>query len=575
MDLAFLRQKPFSLKEKDVEWVGTTLAGMDEDEKIGQLFHLITYDADEGRLRELCQRYKPGGVMARIMPAKEAARMSEILSDACRIPPLISANLEAGGDGVVSEGTQVGPNLLIAATGDATMARRAAEVAAKEAGAVGVNCAFAPVVDLDLNFRNPITNTRTFGSGAAFTARAAVETIRGFRANGICAVAKHFPGDGVDERDQHLVTSVNDLNCATWDACYGQVWRACIDAGVMAVMAGHIAAPAWARRFAKDFGVSDKDRAAAYLPATLSAPILRGFLRGHLGFNGLILTDASTMAGFQGAMHRREAVPRSIAAGCDMFLFTRNLEEDYAFMRQGLETGLLTRERLDEAVARILGTKAAIGLHTRTWNGRKEKMKTADAVIGAPEHLKWQKLCAERGVTLVKDRGGVLPIDPIRQKRVLVYLLESGASAFGTGGADLRGMIGEALEREGFEVTYFEPGGGFEGMSEPYEKTVEKYDWILYAANLATRSNQTTVRIEWASPMGANCPQYLAALPTVFVSFANPYHLLDVPRVPVYINAYACRESTVRAVIDRLVGRAPFTGVSPVDAFCGREDTDL
>ena len=106
-------------------------------------------------------------------------------------------------------------------------------------------------------------------------------------------------------------------------------------------------------------------------------------------------------------------------------------------------------------------------------------------------------------------------------------------------------------------------------------ETVESYDLILYVSNLTTKSNQTSVRIEWAQPMGANCPNFSAVVPTVFISFANPYHLLDVPRIPAFINAYTGTEAVMRATLDKLLGRSAFVGVSPVDAFCGRWDTHL
>ena len=92
---------------------------------------------------------------------------------------------------------------------------------------------------------------------------------------------------------------------------------------------------------------------------------------------------------------------------------------------------------------------------------------------------------------------------------------------------------------------------------------------------MATKSNQTTVRIEWAQPMGANVPIYLESVPTVFVSVENPYHLLDVPRVKTFINTYASTDETLEAVVGKLVGRSTFKGISPTDPFCGRWDTRL
>jgi beta-N-acetylhexosaminidase len=136
-------------------------------------------------------------------------------------------------------------------------------------------------------------------------------------------------------------------------------------------------------------------------------------------------------------------------------------------------------------------------------------------------------------------------------------------------------LFEQALRKEGFNVDVFQPSQGYEGGMKPYSETTGKYDLILYIANLGTRSNQTTVRIEWAMPMGANVPIFINSVPTVFISVENPYHLLDVPRVKTFINTYASTDTVLEALMEKLTGRSEFKGVSPVDAFCGLWDARL
>ena len=164
----------------------------------------------------------------------------------------MAANLEAGGDGVTTGGTRVGSPMTIAATGDVEMAYKLGVVCGREGAAVGLNWAFAPIADIDYNFRNPITNTRTFGADPQLVADMSVACLRGLQENGVAATVKHFPGDGVDERDQHLVTAVNTLSCDEWDQTYGKVFKACIDAGALAVMVGHICLPEYSKRLCPD-----------------------------------------------------------------------------------------------------------------------------------------------------------------------------------------------------------------------------------------------------------------------------------------------------------------------------------
>ena len=98
------------------------------------------------------------------------------------------------------------------------------------------------------------------------------------------------------------------------------------------------------------------------------------------------------------------------------------------------------------------------------------------------------------------------------------------------------------------------------------------YDLVIYFASLKTASNQTTVRINWAQPMGADAPKFVHDIATLFVSVDNPYHLQDAPMVKTFVNGYTSNEYVVTALVERLLGRAPFTGVSPVDPFCGLWD---
>jgi beta-N-acetylhexosaminidase len=565
-----LKAKPFYLNDEDIKWVENTLAGMTEDEKIGQLFCLIAYGNDQEYLKRLTVTIKPGGLMCRPMAAADTVDAVRTLQTHSKIPMLIAANLEKGGNGISQEGTYLGCPMQVAATDDDTMAYKLGLVCGREGAAVGVNWAFAPIIDIDYNFRNPITNTRTFGSDPERVRRMGAQYVKGVQEWGLAASIKHFPGDGLDERDQHLVTSINSMSCEEWDATYGANYRACIDAGALTVMVGHIMQPAYTRKFNPQ--IADGD----ILPATLSYELVTKLLKEQLGFNGLVVTDASTMAGLVIPMPRAQAVPRAIAAGCDMFLFTRNLDEDYGYMKQGIADGIVTPERLNEALTKILALKASLKLHRKQADGTLlPTLEGAMKILDAPEHRKWAEECADQAITLVKEEPNVLPLSPAKYPKVLYYGIESelGEAYSVRGGVVDR--VKNLLEREGFIVEQFDPNKAMEGRMTPYSAVTEQYDLIVYLANMSTKSNQTTVRIEWAQPMGANVPIYMTAVPTVFISVENPYHLLDVPRVRTYINTYSSTDTVLKALVDKLLGRSKFKGKSPVDAFCGKWDTRL
>ena len=302
------------------------------------------------------------------------------------------------------------------------------------------------------------------------------------------------------------------------------------------------------------------------LPATLSPEILKGLLRGALGFNGLIVSDATPMVGFCAAMERRMAVPKAIMAGCDMFLFNKDYEEDLRLMKEGLRAGLLTEERLDEAVTRILATKISMGLF-----GTNGKTGGDLSVIGCAEHLRMAEDCADRAVTLVKDAEGILPIDPVRTKRVLLQILGDGASS-----ERVRKTFTEELQRRGFTVIPYEKEVFDFTKPLPFDSAESfrsKYDLVLYVGNIENASNKTTNRINWYTlfGLGNNMPWFVKEVPTFFISLQNPYHLIDVPMIGTYVNCYSNHDAMIRSAVGKLCGESAFHGVSPVDPYCGKE----
>ena len=559
-----LKIAPYNFSDKQIEKIEKMISSMTLEEKIGQLFFVVGRGFDEEYLSHVTKDLHVGGIMVRPLNKDTDRAIISYVQKHSNIPLFVAANLESGGAGCCSEGTNVATNMMIGATNDPSNAYELGRICSEEANEIGVNFAFAPVSDIDYNFRNPIMNTRTFASSVKMVKECATNYILASQKNNVMCSAKHFPGDGRDERDQHLVSSINDLSCEEWDKCYGAIYESEIKAGVLAFMTGHILLPSYSKRLNPD--LEDKD----ILPGSLSTELLNGLLREKLGFNGLILTDASTMAGFNIPYPRDYAVPYSIKAGNDMFLFCKNLDEDVMFMKRGYERNIITEERLHDALLRILATKMKIGLLDEGFSFLKR-----EPVLRKKENLEVAKRIASDSITLVKEQKGLLPLTVKKNKRILLHVLESGGNALGYLRTEVGNQFKTLLEKEGFEVTPFVSNGTYEGLQEAFESVKEKYDAIIYLANLETKSNQTTVRIEWTNPMGVNVPIYINSIPTIFISLANPYHLLDVPRVKTYINTYGMNDYTLTCLVDKLLGRDTFRGKDPVDSFCGKWDTHL
>ena len=585
-----LTAKPYFLNENDVRWVEETIAAMTIEEKIGQLFINMGASRDEAYLKDAVTRYKFGGVRYNPGPSAEVHEQNRILQENSKLPLLIAANTEAGGNGACTDGTLVGFQVKVAATADARYAYELGRISGFEAASIGCNWSFAPIVDINRNWRNPIISSRSWGGDPDQVLELSKAYMKGFMESGSVCCMKHYPGDGIDERDQHLCSTVNTYSCEEWDATFGKVYAGMIDAGVHSVMVGHIMLPAYQRHF--NPGMPDSD----LLPATLSKELITDLLKGKLGFNGLVITDASHMVGLTSAMKRRDLVPAAIAAGIDMFLFYNDPDEDLGYMMAGYQNGIISAERLHDALTRILGVKASLGLHKKPKSALVPP-KSALQNIGTPENKAMFAEVAERAITLVKNIGqSPLPISPAKTPRVLLVPQkgpDNPAESFmghGRGPKPVEGMA-DALRAAGFEVTIFEsivekmakmsPEERGQAMRSMYAAKssiagfVNQYDLVIQVANVSGIF-QPVQRINWMFTKGSHdIPWYVHEVPTIFVSVNCPFHLADAPQVKTYINTYDGSPDTIRLLVQKLLGQSTFKGVSPVDAFCGMIDTRI
>ena len=561
------KEKPFYLNDEDIEWVEQTLASMALEEKIAQMFCVTDMITDPEALKAFVRKYPVGSFMYRSGDAAEVQNAQRAMQEASKIPLLLACNLESGGNGIATTGTFFGRQLEAAAARDPKHAYRLGMVCAKEGGATGCNWSFAPIVDIDYNWRNPITNVRTWGSDPDTVIRLSEAYMDGVKDSGetMAVTIKHFPGDGVDERDQHLLSSVNSLSAEDWENTYGRVYQTLIDKGAQTVMVGHILQPEMTRKMCP--GIRDEE----IFPASTNKYLITDLLREKMGFNGLVATDATPMVGFSGFLTRREAVAKSIMAGADMIMFCKNIDEDFAGVKEDIENGTISIIRVNEAIRRQLALKASLGLHKFKEGGTIVPGADALSVIGCAEHIAWAKECADEAITLVKDNQNLLPLSPNRTKRVRLTVLGEGqGGSFGDGGS-ITMPLKEALEKEGFEVALYDYATMERGVifTAGAADMKAKFDLSIVAANVATGSNNTTRRLDWITLMAANEPWYTREIPTMFLSFCNPYHMIDVPFISTFVNCYSSNQFCVGAAVEKLMGRSEFKGVSPVDPWCG------
>lgn len=591
-----LKKAPFNLDDEGIKWVEDIIAGMTVEEKIGQLFFNMGSSREEDYLKMTVGDYHIGGIRYNPAKADEVREQNRILQENSKIPLIIACNTEHGGNGACKDGTLIGGQTKIGATGNVKYAYEMGRLSNKEASAIGCNLSFAPVSDIMYNWENPVIGLRTFGNDPDRVMEMTKAYMDGAHSNpGFCCAAKHFPGDGLDFRDQHVANSVNDMSCEDWDATFGKIYKNLIDNGLEAIMAGHIMQPAYTRYF--NPSIKDED----IQPATLSPELIEGLLRKKLGFNGMVLTDASHMVGLTCRMTRSEMLPRSIAAGVDMFLFFNEMDEDFESMLEGYKNGIITEERLSDALHRILGLKAHMGLHKKAKTELVPSKETMEAVIGASEQKELAKNISRDSITLVKYKDeDVLPLSPSKYKRIMIVPV-NGLSAPGVGQAFAKMEDGDnppakklcdKLIAKGFDAFIYESpmeklkkreqAGEKVEMNQyfagktPIKEFRENQDLIITLVNISGGFQPVARPGFGMTKGGGEIPWYVYELPVVVVSCNHPFVLADIPQARTFINTYDSDDQTFDALVEKLMeGKAAFKGKDPVDSFCGLWDTRL
>jgi beta-N-acetylhexosaminidase len=576
-----LKAKPFYLKEEAIQWVQDTINGMTLEEKVGQLFIGCSESGDVSETLDLVRDYHIGGIRYMNKPASELREEHVQLQSATKVPLLIAANCDSGGDGAMSDGTYIATAAACGATDGTETSYHVGQVSGREGSAIGCNWTFGPVADILFNWRNTIVNTRAYGDEVAAVLGNARAYIKGVNESGMAACAKHFPGDGVEERDQHLIMGLNDLSIETWDKSFGKVYQELIDDGLQSIMVGHIAMPDYSRKFRP--GIRDED----ILPATLAPELLQDLLRDQLGFNGLLMTDASHMAGMTSQLPRSEQVPRAIAAGCDMFLYFNVVAEDFQYMLDGYKAGILTEERLQEALERILGLKASLRLHEKQTEGNLVPPVEGLAVIGSEEHLRLAKEAAAASITLLKDTKNQLPISPETHKRVRLYYVNAAPQSRDYQSDPIKKLLVEELEAAGFEVDPYENYYDLEQKESKFENMITattvgsveefkaKYDAVFYFVHMKGYAQENVVRLSYSTGHAAEIPWFCPEVPTVGISLNYTTHLNDLPMMRTFVNAYAPTRAVIRETIQKIAGKAAFNGTANSIVFCDRWDTRL
>jgi len=560
---------------KALKWANDELRKMSLEEKIGQLISVginatfLNQDSDAFRtLKHHIEDNKVGGIILFRGPVYESVILVNRMQQLARYPLLISADLEAGA-GMRFEDTVNFPwNMAVAATGNPEYARRQGEITAREARALGVHQVFAPVVDVNNNAANPVINVRSYGENPADVSRFAAAFTEGAQAAGVIATAKHFPGHGDTAVDSHRGLPEINVGRDRLNTVEFVPFQAAVNAGVGAVMVGHIALPQIDATAVKPLPRAvkgkpiDTDEAGeiveekASMPATMS-PVMGRILRDDLKFSGMIVTDALSMSGLTIYFTPEEAAVRALEAGADMLLKPADVDASFRGVRDALKSGRITEQRVEESARKIMAAKYDLGLVKQ----RITPVDAIDQVVGSREVVALAADIAEHAVTLVRDEDKLVPLKDLKpEPRVFNLAITNG---------DDRNWVTSAfvskLERSGLKVETVVLDE--RSTDQDVQKVVERAkssDLVLASLYGRVRSGQA---LSTGIPeSGARALSALIAekVPVVGISFGNPYLLQSFPGLRTYMVAYGDMPSLQHAVARALLGEIDIVGKLPI-----------
>jgi len=424
-------------------------AEMTTVEKISQMMMISIDDGGEkslvlsDELAEALKKYDFGGIILfepNIQTTKQATTLvydiqNALLSSEHKIPALISTDQEGGRVIRLADGVATAGNMAIGASGDTGVAKRTGALLGTELSEMGIDIDFAPVSDVNNNPSNPIIGVRSFGSDAASVTGYVPSFIEGLKSAGVISCLKHFPGHGDTATDSHAGFPLIDKSLDELKSLELVPFKAGIDSGVEMIMTAHIQFP----QIEKQTYKSIKDGAEVTLPATLSKTILTDLLRGELGFDGLIVTDAMNMDAIKENFDTVDAAMYAVNAGVNIILCpypyevasAEKVEQLGQYIRKIAdlaEAGTVSMDNIDDSVVRILSLKMKSGLMDKDFSNAQEAAAKASAAVGSEEHRSEEWELTEKCVTLVKNENSALPVN-VKDGATALVLCPDEASA--------------------------------------------------------------------------------------------------------------------------------------------------
>ena len=533
----------------DNKQIEALLESLSTEELCGQLLNFfIAPKTSLEKLTELFEKTRPGALFFNAdTPAERIREVTALANRYTKVPVIVSADTEYGPGCCIKDAPYMPFPMSWGAADDEALIERAGEITGEMCRNAGIHWSFSPVVDISYNKDNPSGNVRLISDSPKQVAKMARAYVRGQQKNGMMvAGCKHFPGAGMDDRNPHFCTTVNFFSKEEWMETYGYVYREMFKENVGSVMIGHTAFPA---------NEEECDPILGYKPGTLSYNTMTRLLKGELGYDGCLVSDAMSMVGTSVMCPPDRLAIEFIKNGGDMLLFPQ--ERDFGYLMGAIERGEITRERLLDAVRRILRMKAQAHLFEE-----REVPQSSDAEL-AKELLAVCQKIADKSITVIRNSQNLIPLSlPKGAKFLIINIQKNGENVVFPQYMDHIKVLKEELEARGYVADMISAYGI---NHNKLEADMKNYDCILFNCRInpmvylggSNRLNWDNIMAFWRG-VGVAHPR------VIFTSFGDPYKLYELPFLRTYVNAYSHDEVTFRAFVKVLLGEIPALGKSPV-----------
>ncbi|MGO9479408.1 MAG: glycoside hydrolase family 3 protein [Limisphaerales bacterium] len=548
--------------QDDSNWIEATLSKMSLEEKAGQMLVVGFWQLpnEQDTILKRIRACHLGGFFHFTLNQADLAQFVEKAQAQAGIPLFVCSDYEAGTGAYLREGTLFPRPMARGSRGSPEMEYAIGKHIATEARALGVNYTLSPVVDVNTNPFCPDVNVRAYGDDPEVVSRLAAAYIRGIQDQGVIATAKHFPGNGSTHMDQHISPAIIDLSRAELERICLRPFREAISAGVGSVMVAHLEVPSLCT---ERHPVSGRT-----IPVSMSREVITGLLKKEMGFEGIVISDALNMGGVTSLYSREEANIKAIEAGTDILLnfFPTDFERDVESILRAVDKDVLSLDRIDDAVRRILRAKLRIGLdrgpHRPHPASERERLFRPDRV---------EELCgkiAGDALTLLKNDKQALPLPNLADKNVVVFnvFCPENKMVKANGGTPLRDITAERLRARGAKVQAIEVVS----------------DWTLpeLRERLAVCRNADYVFINFyvvpSFAIGTLIPNLNAvrlfflgilteARQVVITSFGDPYVMTYYPTAPTCLFAFDQSKASQEMAVKAWLGEIPIRGRMPVN----------